>query len=333
MTLRDAILRGAQGATQTLQAFRQRDVTNAGSRAVDVFGLIDELDIPLYFERLENLLGACIRASSSEVGILITTQRDLHMQRFTAAHELGHFVLEHEGSLDREIRFPGQTHNRDLLEVEADTFAAELLMPKWLIRDIAKRKNWWDSDSLRSAGAIYQLGLRMSVSYQATCWTLAAQRLIDLSSAQSLAEVPPKKSKKELLQELPLEDPWADVWALSEADDGCRLEAGPTDLLVVDLTEKAGAGYVWEIDDAVRAGFSIKSDSCDVDEDRVGAPVKRRLVMSLPNEPGTHTLSLEHRRPFARSGGHLQQLDIEVSNHGAHKAGGFEADRSWGVPA
>lgn len=34
---------------------------------------------------------------------MVTTERSLHIQRFTAAHELGHVILEHRGSMDREI--------------------------------------------------------------------------------------------------------------------------------------------------------------------------------------------------------------------------------------
>ncbi|MCL1940553.1 MAG: ImmA/IrrE family metallo-endopeptidase [Synergistaceae bacterium] len=47
--------------------------------------------------------------------------------RFTIAHELGHCVLRHEGTLD--ARIPGGIKYSRLDERHADRFAAELLMP------------------------------------------------------------------------------------------------------------------------------------------------------------------------------------------------------------
>jgi len=36
--------------------------------------------------------------------MLLTTKRSLHIQRFTAAHELGHHVLGHRAmSLDKDV--------------------------------------------------------------------------------------------------------------------------------------------------------------------------------------------------------------------------------------
>jgi Zn-dependent peptidase ImmA (M78 family) len=59
-------------------------------------------------------------------------------RRFTAAHELGHFVLHpHVGSrrLHRERPVNGPRGDRPLLEQEADYFAACLLMPRRAVID------------------------------------------------------------------------------------------------------------------------------------------------------------------------------------------------------
>ena len=164
--VRNALLRGIGGASEAHDAFRLRDSHEDGLRAIDVFGAITELEIPLSFESLDGLLGACVRVDSATVGILITTQRSLHMQRFTAAHELGHFILEHEGSLDREVRVPGDTRDREIPEIEADSFAAEFLMPKWLVRATAERRGWWSGERLSDPDVVYQLSLRLAVSYK-----------------------------------------------------------------------------------------------------------------------------------------------------------------------
>ncbi|NDV28434.1 ImmA/IrrE family metallo-endopeptidase [Desulfovibrio sp. JC010] len=49
-------------------------------------------------------------------------------QRFTVAHELGHYVLQH-GPRHRDEAQNFSINNYDLYEVAANNFAAELLMP------------------------------------------------------------------------------------------------------------------------------------------------------------------------------------------------------------
>jgi len=54
-------------------------------------------------------------------------------RRFSIAHELGHLVLDHEASLAAlcTLTLPGTGAS---MEAEANTFAAELLMPEALLR-------------------------------------------------------------------------------------------------------------------------------------------------------------------------------------------------------
>lgn len=317
---RDAILRGVGGAAEAHAAFRFREKHDNGLSPIDVFGVIKELEIPLQFKPLDELLGACVRVSSTEVGILITTQRDLHMQRFTAAHELGHFVLEHEGSLDREVRMPGDTRGRDAREIEADAFAAEFLMPKWLVKAAALRRQWWGADPLRSPDIVYQLSLRLAASFEATCWGLAAHEFIERTAAEALVAETLKDLKLKALRGVALKDPWADVWQLSAGDDGAHLDAGPNDLFIVELEERAAAGFRWEANRAVDLGFSLLEDSSGFDEGKVGGPSKRRLVLGAP-PPGRYELRLPLRRSFSRSGaaGEKSAFQVSVSAVGAHK--------------
>lgn len=297
---RDAILRGVEGAAEAHEAFRAREKHADGLRPIDVFGLIEELQIPLSFTALDDLLGACVRVSSAEVGILVTTQRDLHMQRFTAAHELGHFVLEHEGSFDREVRMPGHTEGRDPREVEADAFAAEFLMPKWLMKGAAQRREWWTEDCLRTPDAVYQLSLRLSASYEATCWGLVSHDFIPRATAEDLIGNGKrvKEVKRKALRELPLDDPWADVWLLGSGDDGGQLDAGPNDIFILDLEERVSGGFRWDAKAATDAGFSLLADTSSFDKSVVGGPARRRLAFKAP-PPGIYNLRLPLSRSFS----------------------------------
>ena len=329
--VREALLKGVAGATETHDAFGSRVHLEGGLKPVDVFGLIENLQIPLEFADLDKLLGACVRVSSTNVGILVTSRRDLHMQRFTAAHELGHFVLEHEGSFDDEIRMPGDdARNRDLREVEADAFAAELLLPRWLVRAICHRQNWWNADSLRNPSTVYQLSLRCGTSFSATAWGLASHQYVNHSEAQRLVAngAPVKAAKTKALQGVELPNAWSDVWVLSQSDHGSTLAAGPGDMLVLHLPERPATGYRWDLSGAVEQGFRVVADANDFDPDLIGGTGQRRIVLEAPRG-GVRTVNLFQQRAFSGKRG-SQSLQLTISCVGALGAGAYSAARdAW----
>lgn len=67
--------------------------------------------------------------------IYINTKKSFTHQRFTLAHELGHYFLKH-GSRMRDTK--EQLVKRDPAEMAANRFAAELLMPEDKVREYAK---------------------------------------------------------------------------------------------------------------------------------------------------------------------------------------------------
>jgi Zn-dependent peptidase ImmA (M78 family) len=327
---REAILRGVGGAAEVHDALKFRERHRDGLSAIDVFGVIDELQIPLDFRELGELLGSFVRVTSTDVGILVTTQRDLHMQRFTAAHELGHFILEHEDSMDREIRPPGQTRGRDPREVEADAFAAEFLLPKWLVQATAKRRYWWAEESLRSAEIVYQLSLRLAASYEATCWGLAAHEFITQATAEGLVAETLKDVKKRTLGRGLLQDWRGDVWLLGAGDDGAKLDAGPNDVFIFELEERAATGFRWDAGEVTGLGFRLIDDMSSFDESVVGGTAQRRLVFSAP-PPETYDLHLPQRRSFSRSGDGNATLRLSISTHGARLVGNLPSGSPFTV--
>src|ERR1019366_8007904 len=80
---------------------RVEERTIEGEGEVDVFTAIADMGIPLVFKPLESALGFFLPAPLN--GILVTTKRSRHIQRFTAAHELGHAFLGHKGSIDNIV--------------------------------------------------------------------------------------------------------------------------------------------------------------------------------------------------------------------------------------
>ena len=65
--------------------------------------------------------------------VLVSRRFPFEVQRFTAAHEIGHFILHPEvgnRTLHRELPLNGPRSTRPPMEQEADYFAACLLMPR-----------------------------------------------------------------------------------------------------------------------------------------------------------------------------------------------------------
>jgi len=107
-------------------------------------------------------------------------------QRFTLAHELGHFLLHkrigstlHVDEKDIFVRFRDQhsSDGSDLEEREANTFAAELLMPlNFLGRDIKHLK---DGLSFSDETVVRDLSSRYGVSLHALSFRLMNLGLVD----------------------------------------------------------------------------------------------------------------------------------------------------------
>src|ERR1039458_3177910 len=82
--------------------------------------------------------GALVRSKSGQKGIIAVKAsiREASRKRFTIAHEIGHFVIPHHRLLknvcdEKKIEAFDSRLNRP--EVEANEFAAELLLPSALL--------------------------------------------------------------------------------------------------------------------------------------------------------------------------------------------------------
>src|SRR5215207_4646892 len=139
-----AVRAGAMTAGRLHRRLGTQAIIEQHGGSIDVFGTIHSLGLPLLLRPLKGLLGAYL--SSPAPGVLVTTERPMSIQRFTAAHELGHFSMRHLPSLDdesilRRMPIAGEP-TADFQEVEADAFAVEFMMPRWLILWHAARQGW-----------------------------------------------------------------------------------------------------------------------------------------------------------------------------------------------
>jgi Zn-dependent peptidase ImmA (M78 family) len=247
---------------------------------IDVFGAIHTLDLPLLLRPLQGLLGAYL--SEPAPGLLVTTERPMSIQRFTAAHELGHFSLRHRPSLDDESilrRMPmAPEMDVDFQETEADAFAIAFMMPKWLILSHCARQIW-RVDDLKRPEIVYQLSLRTGASYEAICWTLLRYNLITQATMHELGDTKPRSLKVDLLKDYTPKDYRGDVWLLTERDAGTQIDGSRNDLFVLRLEEHSGGGYLWDFSQLTESGFAVVRDECEpVDIDGIGGPAVRRVT-------------------------------------------------------
>jgi hypothetical protein len=323
-----AVREGAASAGRLHRQLGLREKLETAGGAVNVFAMISELEVPLLLRPLEGLLGAYL--SFPARGILVTTQRPLSIQRFTAAHELGHCILNHEPSLDDEAsilrRMPVNLEpGHDYQEVEADAFAVAFLMPKWLLALHMRRQAWTIAD-LRCPSVIYQMSLRLGTSYEALCWTFVRYSMITLKQARDLLLTKPKALKETLLAAYRPVNYRGDVWLLTERDAGSPIDGSRNDLFVLRLTEHSNGGYLWNIDQLRESGFAIVRDEAEsVEADSIGAPGLRRIT-ACPPEEYRGRLVLNEARPWNPLQS-IARLELDLDLTGPEEEGLSRAER------
>ncbi len=175
-------------------------ITAAAQRLL-ALGEVEREPVPV--RQLARLAGASIRVGDlpdelsgfllrQADGAIIGVNED-HVetrQRFTIAHEIGHLLLHPERSyLDRRLipsyyRDDKSGTAESLVEIQANQFAADLLMPKSLLRRALGK----DGIDLEEEDSVSRLAKRFGVSRQALTY-----RLINLELART--SPPPKRSR------------------------------------------------------------------------------------------------------------------------------------------
>lgn len=118
---------------------------NIKSAPVNIEKIAENQKIQIVEQSIEDeVAGFLLKDFDSKNALIgVNTHHHSNRQRFTVAHELGHYFLhEHEGvhfdskttGLRMYLRNEKSTTGTDLEEREANLFAAELLMPEDLLR-------------------------------------------------------------------------------------------------------------------------------------------------------------------------------------------------------
>lgn len=252
MTLRDDLLAAGRRAAAVLDDAQLSDRLAQGFTRVDPFAIAAVAAVPIIVRPLDKLLGAFLR--EEQPGIILNSARPAGLVHMTCAHELGHYFMGHQSTSDQSIDY---STSASLVERQADLFAYSLLMPRRLLNNLMKIKGW-GATSFHDPVILYQLSLRLGMSYTGAVWSLHRQNLLTYPQAKALAAVQPVDLKRGLTAEV-LHDPVnQDVWLLDSSDRDLILEPRKDDRFTIDLPNRAGAGYLWTVTEAAHQGFTLR---------------------------------------------------------------------------
>ena len=211
---------------------------------VDVFAAVEREQVWLMFQPLDRLYGAYRRQDTP--GIVVHSGHPGRLQRFTAAHELGHHLLGHELSVDSREQVERAFHTSLApQEIEAQAFAATFLMPVQLVNRALSRLNLPRRPGRIDPQYAYRISLELGSSYTATVTQLQALERITSNNARNLLRVQPIDIKTQLAHGERPANSRADVWPVDVNDNGRDLWVGLDDEVHALLPETPTTGYRW----------------------------------------------------------------------------------------
>ncbi|WHX25109.1 ImmA/IrrE family metallo-endopeptidase [Virgibacillus halodenitrificans] len=263
---------------------------------IDIFNIIEDKNVLLNFQKLDSLAGAFLPETSERVpGILINKELPLTRQRYTAAHELCHFIRNDPPSIDTSSDlFNIDSYKREDKEKIANEFASSILMPRKLINNMLKRIGI-NRDQL-SSKSVYELSLRMDTSYQATVNRLASLEYITRSKYKEFISVSPAEIKKSYGIE-GLHTSWNNIWNITEKENNTTIQPIIGDEVRIWLEENPSTGYKWmNIPESKNITNYWHSENEDLN--KFGVTGVRNIFIKISSEDDTITLDLSHIRPW-----------------------------------
>ncbi|MFC7050389.1 ImmA/IrrE family metallo-endopeptidase [Emcibacter nanhaiensis] len=123
-----------------------RGVNTSTSDKFDIEGVLESLNVKTHYEEMgsDNDLSGYIEKRHNGWHIGVNKYEVPGRQRFTLAHELAHLLFHRQiiqGRFEEAIKLFRSGDNTKHIEMEANAFAAELLMPSSRFREL------WQSDT------------------------------------------------------------------------------------------------------------------------------------------------------------------------------------------
>ena len=160
---------------------------------MDVYDDFRRIGLHVFRRRLENseISGLFMKHPTAGKSILVNYSEDIYRQRFSAAHEAAHSILDEES--DFIISFKWNT--KDLTEVRANTFASRYLMPPEFLLGIPNPTQW-------DSGKAIEWANQLKVSTEALAYALKDANLVSKETMQLIKSVK-VPAKRKVDPELP----------------------------------------------------------------------------------------------------------------------------------
>lgn len=293
---------------------------------IDVFQIIHEMGIELMFRPLEGKPdGFYLPQSTSrpKAGILLNSRRSPPRQRYTAAHELSHFLRKDSARVEvisEECAFVSQ--NRPDEEVFADFFAGHFLMPPKLVtyffRKMGLRKGELDEKD------IYRLALCMRTSYEATCNHLLHLEFISLDQHRALEKIQPQKIKSTWIPRLGHND----IWPIDQKMNDFLLLPIVDDIIQVRLAETPSTGYVWGVENGYEGVLSLEGSELHFygPDGQIGQTGERIFTFRVCRH-GNENLHLSLKRPWEKIGPTALRFNLRINSTEKEFIGHYAKDQ------
>jgi Zn-dependent peptidase ImmA (M78 family) len=164
-----------------LKADELRRESRASKVPINVQAIAEFLGMQVSFQPFKPELSGVLLKEETRTVIGVNSAQASTRQRFTIAHEIGHYVLAHKGEIfvDQTVRRQAVTIRRDNKsslgtdgnERDANAFAAELLMPEELVYD-AVRKHLNKAGDIDPETLVSKLAIEFDVSSEAMQYRL-----------------------------------------------------------------------------------------------------------------------------------------------------------------
>jgi Zn-dependent peptidase ImmA (M78 family) len=108
----------------------------------------------------QNLSGIFSRNQHGDPSCRYNPNEPMVRQRFTVAHEIGHYVFGHKGQLFRDPKQNFSLDSYDPSEAACNRFAAELLMPELAVKHLIMEENIQDVRALADKFGVSEVAMQ-----------------------------------------------------------------------------------------------------------------------------------------------------------------------------
>lgn len=143
----------------------------------DIYGAARALGIRVFRRKLgnSNISGLFVMHPVAGKCILVNSSEDIYRQRFSAAHELAHALLDADQTASVSLK----SVRGDQRETRANKFASNFLMPKALLEKLPTPQRWSESDAENWAN-------QLKVSCAALGYALKSAKIITRAQCDAM---------------------------------------------------------------------------------------------------------------------------------------------------